>query len=107
MSHIVSDDNAISVKILDRNYNVKCPVHEQQQLQQAASFLENQMQIVRQSGTITTIESIAVVTALNLAHELMQLKKQKSEYVDEVRQRVRGLQNKIENFLATEEEVTV
>ena len=103
----MSDDNAISVKILDRGYSVKCSAEEQQQLQLAASYLDEQMRLVRQSGTITNVERVAVVTALNMAHELMLLKKQKSEYVDEVRQRVCGLQNKIENFLATEEEVAV
>jgi len=103
----MSDDAAISVNILDRSYGVRCSAEEKQQLQLAAGFLDEQMRLVRQSGTITSVERIAVVTALNLAHELMQLKKQKSEYVDEVRQRVCGLQNKIENFLATEEEVAV
>ncbi len=103
----MSDDNAISVKILDRAYSVKCSAEEKQELQLAAKFLDDQMRLVRQSGTITSVERIAVVTALNLAHELTQLKKQKSEYVDEVRRRVFGLQNKIENFLATEEEVAV
>ena len=103
----MSDESLISVKILDRAYSIKCSVEERASLQKAALYLDEQMKMVRQSGTISHVERIAVVTALNLAHELIQIKDQKSEYVDEVRKRVCGLQNKIENFLAAEEEVAV
>ena len=101
------ENNLISVKILDREYTVRCPKNEGKTLQEAARYLDEQMSVVRQSGTITSTDRVAVVTALNLTHELIELRKQKTEYVDEVRNRVQKLQNKIENFLAAEEELTV
>ena len=103
----MSDDNLVSIKVLDRSYGVKCPANEEAQLQEAARYLEKQTALVRQSGTITSIDRVLAVTALNITHELLLLKKQKNQYVDEVRDRVQGLQNKIENFLSTEEEVAV
>lgn len=103
----MSDDNIVSIKVLDRSYGVKCPASEEQQLQEAARYLEEQTHLVRQSGTITSVDRVLAVTALNLAHELLLLKKQKNQYVDEVRDRVQGLQSKIENFLSTDEEVAV
>lgn len=101
------ENHLISVKILDREYTVRCPKDEGKTLQEAAQYLDEQMSVVRQSGTITSADRVAVVTALNITHELLELRKQKTEYVDEVRNRVQNLQNKIENFLAAEEEVTV
>jgi cell division protein ZapA len=101
------ENNLISVKVLDREYNIRCPQNEESSLQEAARFLDDQMRVVRQSGTITSTDRVAIVTALNLAHELFQLRKQKTEYVDEVRDRVQNLQNKIENFLAAKEELAV
>lgn len=103
----MSEDGVISVKILDRTYSVKCSSDERVSLQQAAAFVDEKMNMVRQSATMMHVERVAVVTALNLAHELLQIKNQKSEYVDEVRKRVCTLQDKIENFLETSEEVTV
>ncbi len=101
------DNNLIAVKVLDREYSIRCPSQEEASLQEAARYLDDQMRVVRQSGTITSTDRVAIVTALNLTHELFQLRKQKNEYVDEVRDRVQNLQNKIENFLAAEEEVAV
>ena len=101
------DNNLIAVKVLDREYAIRCPRQEEASLQEAARYLDDQMRVVRQSGTITSTDRVAIVTALNLTHELFQLRKQKNEYVDEVRDRVQNLQNKIENFLAAEEEVAV
>jgi cell division protein ZapA len=101
------ENNLISVKILDREYAIRCPKNEGKTLQEAARYLDEQMCVVRQSGTITSTDRVAIVAALNLTHELIELRKQKTEYVDEVRNRVQNLQNKIENFLAAEEEVTV
>ena len=103
----MSDDGVMSVTIMGRSYSVKCSMDERASLQEAAAHVNNQMEMVRQSGTMSHVERVAVVTALNLAHELIQIKNQKSEYVDDVRKRVCGLQNKIENFLAAEEEVAV
>jgi cell division protein ZapA len=104
---MTDENNLISVKLLDREYSIRCPENQEQSLQEAARYLDEQMQVVRQSGTITSADRVAIVAALNLTHELFQLRKQKSQYVDEVRDRVQTLQNKIENFLAAEEELTV
>ena len=99
------ENNLIKVKILDMEYPIRCPKHEEQPLQEAAKYLDEQMRVVRQSGTITSTDRVAIVTALNLAHKLFQERKQKNEYVDEVRERVRKLENKIQNSLVAPEEV--
>jgi cell division protein ZapA len=101
------ENNLITVKILEREYTVRCPKQEEKPLQEAARYLDEQMRVVRQSGTITSTDRVAIVTALNLTHELFQLRKQKNEYVDEVRDRVKKLQNKIENSLVATEEVAL
>ncbi|WP_267256148.1 cell division protein ZapA [Coxiella endosymbiont of Ornithodoros maritimus] len=107
MSGNNSEQSLICVKILDRSYRIKCPPQQTQALQEAAVYVEEEMRKVRQTANINSMERIAVVTALNIFHELMQLRKQKNNYIDVMNQRIQNLQQRIENFLETNTEIEV
>jgi len=100
-------DNIVSVKILDRSYKVKCPADEAQALYDAASYVNDQMRKVRQTGHISTTERVAVITALNISHEYQVLKKQEINQLGGMDERIRKLQNKISQFLTSKETETV
>lgn len=101
------DQHLISVKILDRSYQIKCPPDQTQALQESAIYIDQQMRKFRQNTQINNTERVAIITALNICHELMQLRKQKNNYIDVMNQRIQDLQHRIENFLAASEEVEV
>lgn len=101
------DNHVISVKILDRSYQIKCRPEQTQALQESAGYVDQQMRKFRQTSQTNNIERVAIVTALNVCHEFMQLRKQKNNYIDVMNQRIQDLQHRIENFLATTEEVEV
>lgn len=101
-----SSDNVVSIKILDRSYQIKCTPDEVQALQESANYVDEQMRKMRHSGNSTSTDRIAVVTALNICHELMLLKKQKSSYIDVMNRRIQDLQHRIQNFLTSAEETT-
>ena len=42
-------DNLITIQILDRKYNIKCPAHEVLELQEAAKVVQNNMKQLKQS----------------------------------------------------------
>lgn len=100
-------DNIISVTILDRSYKIKCPRDQAQALQESARMVDEQMRKLRQSSNLTSIDRIAVVTALNICHELMNLKRQKTSQIDTMDQRLKNLQARIQEFLALDEEVAL
>lgn len=102
-----AEQNVISVKILDRSYKIKCPPEQTQALQEAANYVDEQMRKVRQTVNINSTEHITIVTALNICHELMHLRKQKNNYIEVMNQRIQDLQRRIENFLETNEEIAV
>ncbi len=102
-----NEQNLISVKILDRSYKIKCLPEHVSALQEAASAVEEQMRKAKHGNQINTTEQIAVLTALNVCYELMQLRKQKNNYIDIMNQRIQDLQRRIENFLAVGGEITV
>ncbi len=70
----MTDANALTVTILDRDYRVACPAGQEAQLTNAANTLDNKMQEIRDTGKVFGIERIAVMAALNLTHELLEAK---------------------------------
>lgn len=64
--------NAASVNILDKEYLVACPESERSALHQSAALLDTKMREIRTSGKIHGLERIAVMAALNIAHEYLQ-----------------------------------
>jgi cell division protein ZapA len=68
------DDNAttLDVSILGREYRVGCKQSERDELLLAVQLLDRRMREIRDSGKIAGTERIAVMAALNIAHELLQ-----------------------------------
>ena len=64
----------ITVRILDKEYQVACPPDERQALLDSAHLLNERMKSIRGSGSVVGLERMAVMAALNLSHELLQAK---------------------------------
>lgn len=62
----------VTVRILDKEYQVACPADERQALLDSAQLLNERMKVIRGSGSVVGLERIAVMAALNLSHELLQ-----------------------------------
>lgn len=63
--------NTVTVKILDKDYQVACPPEQEKGLIDAARHLDKQMRKVRDSGKVVGLERIAVMVALNTAYDLL------------------------------------
>lgn len=89
----------VSVRILEKEFFVACPYEERSALLDSAEFLNARMREVRDSGRVVGLDRIAVMVALNLAHELMQLKEREARLESEIGNRVRGLRERVEATL--------
>jgi len=67
------DDRSLTldVSILGREYRVACKESERDELLQAVQYLDRRMREIRDAGKIAGTERIAVMAALNIAHELL------------------------------------
>jgi cell division protein ZapA len=65
---------AVTVSILDRDYQISCLPEEEVLLKSAADYLDGKMREIRERGNVIGIDRIAVMAALNIAHEFLQLK---------------------------------
>ena len=64
----------VSVRLLDREYTVGVEPGERDSLMAAARLLETKMREIRGGNRMAAVDRIAVLAALNLAHELQQLR---------------------------------
>ena len=88
----------INISILDKEYKIACPSGEQSALLATAEYLDNKMREVRDSGSIIGSERIAVITALNIAHELLN-SNQQDNLNDDMQPRLKSLEHKISEAL--------
>lgn len=68
----MSPANTVTVKILDKEYQVACPEEQKEELVISAKYLNKQMRSIRNSGKVIGLERIAVMAALNISYELLQ-----------------------------------
>lgn len=101
------EKNIVSISILDRNYNIKCPPEQAEALANAAKEVDDYVRKIKESSGTTNTDRMLVVTALNFCHELAALKTEKSSLISNVEEKLANIQNRIQNSLAVEEEVTV
>jgi len=102
-----ADEKQIVIQILDRKYNIKCSNNEVIELQEAAKVVDENMRHLKKLGSVTTTEQMAVVSALNISHELLLLKKQKNNYINVMNQRLQDLQKKVEKFLEVDDGIAI
>lgn len=65
------NNETVTVKILDKEYQVSCTRDERTALLEASTELDQRMRDVRKSGSVIGSERISVMVALNLSHELL------------------------------------
>ncbi|MEI2456621.1 cell division protein ZapA [Lysobacter firmicutimachus] len=65
---------AVSIRLLDREYTVGCEPAEREELLAAARMLDSKMREIRGSNRMAALDRVAVLAALNFAHELQQLR---------------------------------
>lgn len=68
------DPKALQINVMGREFRVACPENEQKELLEAVDYLNRKMDEIRDSGKVIGVERIAIMAALNIAHELLTTK---------------------------------
>jgi len=88
-------DSGLNIKIMDKDYRVACPQDQQSSLQDSARFLNDRLNDIKNKGGIIGTERIAIMAALNLAHELLGSHESANEFSD-IDARMVNIQKKID-----------
>ena len=89
----------VNARVMDRDYSVGCEPEERDDLVAAARMLDQRMRDIRGNNRMAAIERVAVLAALNLAHELQQTRHQGGVLGDEFDRTLGDLERKL-NALA-------
>ena len=70
----MSESKTLQITIMGRDFRVACPDEEQAGLLEAVDYLNKKMLEIRDGGKVIGLERIAVMAALNIAHEFLNTK---------------------------------
>ena len=96
----MTTQDAVTIQILDKEYMVSCPDEERDELLESARYLDERMRETRDAGKVLGTERMAVMTALNIVHELLRSQRSHSESEQGLSSSSDTLTSKVEAALA-------
>ncbi len=95
----------IEVNLLGRTYRVACDDGEREALLQAVAYLDGKMSEIRKAGKVLGAERIAVMAALNVAHELLSVKLGSGFDLGQAKRRLSALESQLDAAIAKQEKL--
>lgn len=71
--------NVMTITVLGREYSVGCAPEQADSLLAAAKLLDKQMREIQNGSKTASLERVAVLAALNIAHDLQILKDNRAQ----------------------------
>ena len=97
----MSDSTAqVSVRILDKEYQVACPASERTDLLDSAEVLNAKMREIRDSGRIVGLDRIAVMAALNMANDLLHAQARDRVLEGDFSMRLKNISDRVDTALS-------
>lgn len=100
----------VVINIMGREFRVAAPEGEEKQLVASVDYLNRKMREIKDTGKVIGNERIAIMAALNIAHEFLSSKAGKavaSSVFDEaaVKRRIEAFENIIEKALSDQDKL--
>ena len=99
--------STVSVRILEKEYQVNCPEEEVDELAASARYLDAQMRGIRDSGKVLGLDRMAVMAALNIANDLLRLKNERATVVTTIDRKVGELTQRVTAALADAKQLSL
>jgi len=93
----------VSVRILEKEYQVACPASERTDLLDSAEMLNQKMREIRDSGKVVGLDRIAVMAALNITNELLHAQARDKALEGNVGERLRSLTERLDSALGSQQ----
>lgn len=94
---------SLDVTIMGREFRISCPEAERASLLEAVSYLDRKMREIRDGGKIIGIERIAIMAALNIAHDLLNCREQGQPDSGEAQARLSRINGLLDQALAQQD----
>lgn len=100
-----AEPKGLQITLMGRQYRVACADEEQEGLLKAVDFLNKRMQAVRDNGKVIGQERIAIMAALNIAHEFLTTRVGGGFDMAEIKRRMAGMETVIDRALSEQDEL--
>ena len=94
-----SKQQGVNITLLGKEMTVACPDGQAEALLNAAQYLNDKMQDIREKGGSNNPLNLALMAALNISHELLEAKEAKDQHQQQIEQRIRLMEQAIEQSL--------
>jgi len=100
-----TEPKGLQVNVMGREFRVACPESEQKGLLEAVDYLNKKMNEIRDAGKIVGLERIAIMAALNIAHELLSTKVGGGFDIAEIKRRMAHMETVLDQAMADQKEL--
>jgi cell division protein ZapA len=97
----------VTIRILEKEYQVACPAEEKGDLIASAELLNKKMREIRDSGKVVGLDRVAVMAALNMANELLKRKGEDQELKEIVDLRVKAMTERLDSALGASRQLNL
>lgn len=101
----MNDSSQVSVRILDKEYQILCPAEERTDLLDSAEMLDEKMREIQNAGRVIGLDRIAVMAALNMANELLRAQARDRELDGDVSLRLKNISDRVESILGSAQQL--
>jgi cell division protein ZapA len=94
-----AESKGLQINVMGREFRVACPDEEQKGLLEAVDYLNKKMNEIRDNGKVIGLERIAIMAALNIAHELLTVKVGGGFDIAEVKRRMNHMETVLDQAM--------
>jgi len=102
---VANSAKTIEVNILGRNYRIACEENERAGLMEAVAYLDGKMAAIKKAGKVTGTDRIAVMAALNIAHEFLTMKLGNGFDIGQAKRRISQIEAKLDAAIAQQDKL--
>ena len=100
-----AEPKGLQINIMGREFRVACPEEEQKGLLEAVDYLNRKMQEIRGGGKVVGLERIAMMAALNIAHELLSTKVGGGFDMADIKRKMNLMENVLDQIISDQDEL--
>ena len=105
MAAMADSAKTIEISILGRNYKIACEEGERAALLEAVAYLDGKMGDIKNAGKVSGTDRIAVMAALNIAHEFLSTKLGSGFDIGQAKRRILLIEAKLDEALAKQDKL--
>ena len=99
----MKDGRAIEVTVLDRTLKIACKEDEKADLLNAVEYLDAKMREIKANSKALSVERVAIMAALNIAHELLSAQRASGFDSEAFERRMKTMAEAIDEAMSAQE----